>query len=54
MFKGCVKMNIDEIKKEYKKLDDFKGKLSQQKSVDPAFYSRVQFMKYFRGFKTEG
>jgi dihydroorotate dehydrogenase (fumarate) len=39
--------------KEYKSLDDFRGKLSQNKSVDPALYSRVQFMKYFRGFTSE-
>ncbi len=40
-------------KKGYKKIDDFKGKLSQEQSVDPAFYSRIQFMKYFRGFTPE-
>ena len=47
---------IDDLKiwmdtKGYKEIDDFKGKLSQDQSVDPAFYSRVQFMKYFRGFE---
>lgn len=47
---------IDELekwmkKKRYQNLSDFRGKLSQKKSIDPAFYSRVQFMKYFRGFK---
>jgi dihydroorotate dehydrogenase (fumarate) len=40
-------------KKGYKNLDDFRGKLSQQKSINPSFYSRVQFMKYFRGFSPE-
>ncbi len=37
--------------KAYKKIDDFKGKLSQSKSSNPAVYSRVQFMKYFRSFQ---
>jgi len=39
--------------KGFEKLEDFRGMLSQQKSIDPALYSRVQFMKYFRGFKPE-
>jgi dihydroorotate dehydrogenase (fumarate) len=30
---------------------DFRGKLSQEKSSNPAAYERVQFMKYFRGFE---
>lgn len=37
-------------RKDYKSLADFKGKLSQSKASNPAIYSRVQFMKYFRGF----
>jgi dihydroorotate dehydrogenase (fumarate) len=36
--------------KGFSSLPDFKGKLSQAKSTNPAVYSRVQFMKYFRGF----
>jgi len=36
--------------KGFTSLRDFKGKLSQSKSDNPAVYSRVQFMKYFRGF----
>ena len=33
------------------KLDDFRGKMSQEKSANPAVYERVQFMKYFGGEK---
>jgi len=35
--------------KSYKKLDDFRGNMSQEKSENPAVYERVQFMKYFSG-----
>jgi dihydroorotate dehydrogenase (fumarate) len=35
----------------YGKLDDFRGKMSQEKSANPAVYERVQFMKYFGGDK---
>ncbi len=35
----------------YKSLSDFKGKLSQAKSADPAVYDRVQFMRYYGGKK---
>ena len=31
----------------FEKIDDFKGKMSQIKSPNPAEYERVQFMKYF-------
>jgi len=30
-------------------VDQFRGKMSQSKSEDPAMYERVQFMRYFRG-----
>ncbi len=30
-------------------IDEFRGKMSQSKSEDPAVYERVQFMRYFRG-----
>lgn len=33
--------------KGYEKINDFKGKLSQEQYVNPALYERVQFMKYF-------
>jgi dihydroorotate dehydrogenase (fumarate) len=32
-------------------IDQFKGMLSQSKTINPAAYERVQFMKYFRGFR---
>ena len=37
--------------KGYGSLSDFKGKMSQAKSSNPAAYERVQFMKYFGGKK---
>jgi dihydroorotate dehydrogenase (fumarate) len=37
--------------KGYSSLTDFRGKLSQAKSSNPAAYERVQFMKYFGGKK---
>ncbi len=30
-------------------IDQFRGKMSQSKTEDPAMYERVQFMRYFRG-----
>lgn len=36
-------------KQDFSKLADFKGKMSQAKSSNPAAYERVQFMKYFGG-----
>jgi len=38
-------------KKSYTSLSDFRGKMSQAKSSNPAAYERVQFMKYFGGKK---
>ncbi len=35
----------------YEKIDDFKGKMSQINSPNPAEYERVQFMRYFEGKK---
>lgn len=37
--------------KKYRSLSDFKGKLSQARSADPAVYERAQFMRYFGGKK---
>jgi dihydroorotate dehydrogenase (fumarate) len=34
----------------YKSLDEFRGKLCQAKSINPAAYSRIQFMKYFKAY----
>ncbi len=36
--------------KHFKSIDDFRGKLSQERSNDPAAYERVQFMRYFRAY----
>lgn len=38
-------------KKGFKSLDEFRGKMSQAKTKNPAAWERVQFMKYFRGYK---
>lgn len=35
----------------YETLEDFRGKMSQDKSIDRSVYERVQFMKYFSGQK---
>jgi len=35
--------------KGYASVDEFRGKMSQSKSSNPAAYERVQFMKYFSG-----
>jgi dihydroorotate dehydrogenase (fumarate) len=32
-------------------IGDFKGKMSQEKTVDPSIYDRVQFMRYYGGKK---
>lgn len=52
----CLKELLDSLgtwmtTKRYSKLDDFRGKLSQKRSTDPAVYERVQFMRYFGGKK---
>jgi dihydroorotate dehydrogenase (fumarate) len=36
----------------YEKIDNFRGKLSQDNSVNPAEFERVQFMKIFGEYKT--
>lgn len=40
-------------RKGFKSLDEFRGKMSQIASKSPAAYERVQFMKYFRGYKLQ-
>jgi len=37
--------------KGFEKMDEFRGKMSQSDSKNPAAYERVQFMKYFRGYQ---
>lgn len=39
------------VGKRFRNLADFKGKLSQAHSADPAVYERAQFMRYFGGKK---
>lgn len=35
----------------FKRLSDFKGEMSQDKSLDPSIFERTQFMRYFSGKK---
>jgi len=47
---------LDELKawmtrKNYKAIDDFRGKLNYSHIADPAVYERSQFMKYFSDFQ---
>jgi len=37
--------------KKFRRLSDFKGKMSQDNSTDPVIYERAQFMRYFGGKK---
>lgn len=51
---GHVSSMLDEIQKwmdnkGFKNLNDFKGKMNQDISKNPAAYERIQFMKYFSG-----
>lgn len=48
---GTMLKQIDEWmgEKGYKTIDDFRGKMSQSKTHNPAAFDRVQFMKFFRG-----
>lgn len=52
--KGIIKNMLKDItvwmdQKNYKTLNDFRGKMSQDKAKNPAAYERMQFMKYFAG-----
>lgn len=52
--KEQIRVMLDEVgqwmkRKEFKSIDDFKGKMSHAKAADPAAYYRVQFMKHFAG-----
>lgn len=38
-------------KKKFETIEDFKAKMSQHQTGNPAAFQRVQFMKYFRGHK---
>lgn len=53
-----VKKMIGELKSwmdkhNFSSIDQFRGKMSQSKSDNPAAFERVQFMKYFRGYKPD-
>lgn len=52
--KGIIKDMLNDIstwmnQKDFKTLEDFRGKVSQDKALNPAAYERMQFMKYFSG-----
>ena len=52
--KGVLKDMLNDLslwmdKKGYKCLNDFRGKMSQDKAQNPAAYERMQFMKHFSG-----
>lgn len=38
-------------KHDFASIDEFKGRMSQSQTANPAAYERVQFMRYFRGYK---
>ncbi|RLD64668.1 MAG: diguanylate cyclase [Bacteroidetes bacterium] len=38
-------------RKGFTSLEEFRGKMSQSESLNPAAFERVQFMKYFRGYQ---
>ncbi|MFH1050164.1 MAG: dihydroorotate dehydrogenase-like protein [bacterium] len=49
-----IQKMLDEVeewmnRKNYKTIDEFRGKLSQSQSDNPASFERVQFMKHFSG-----
>jgi len=51
---GYVATMLDDVKSwmekhNFNSIDDFRGKMSQAASDNPAVYERVQFMKYFGG-----
>lgn len=52
--KGIIKDMLNDLsvwmdQKGYQSLNDFRGKMSQDKAKNPAAYERMQFMKYFSG-----
>jgi len=51
-----IQLMLDELEtwmanKGMERIDQFRGMLSQSNTANPAAYERVQFMKYFRGFR---
>jgi dihydroorotate dehydrogenase (fumarate) len=52
--KGQLTTMLDDLtewmnQKGFKTIDEFRGKMSKEKSTNPAAYERMQFMKYFAG-----
>jgi len=52
--KGVIKTILNDLtvwmeEKNFKTIDDFRGRLGQDKTKNPAAYERMQFMKYFSG-----
>jgi dihydroorotate dehydrogenase (fumarate) len=53
---GYIKKLLDAVeewmtRKRFESLSDFRGRMSQDQTKDPAIYDRVQFMRYFGGKK---
>jgi len=53
---GVIQKILDDIqswmkRKNFENIEEFRGKMSQISSNNPAAYERVQFMKYFRSYK---
>jgi dihydroorotate dehydrogenase (fumarate) len=51
-----IQLMLDELEswmsgKKMENISQFRGMLSQAKTANPAAYERIQFMKYFRGFR---
>jgi dihydroorotate dehydrogenase (fumarate) len=54
---GQVQIMLNQIEiwmkeQEYNSISEFKGKMSQSKTYNPAAFERVQFMKFFREMET--
>jgi dihydroorotate dehydrogenase (fumarate) len=54
---GQVQIMLNQLEiwmkeQEYTSINDFKGKMSQSKTYNPAAFDRVQFMKFFREMET--
>ena len=53
---GYINKLLDSVeewmtRKRFESLSDFRGRMSQDQTKDPAIYDRVQFMRYFGGKK---
>lgn len=52
--KMLVELEVWMDSKSFHSISEFKGLLSQTNISNPAAYERVQFMKYFQGYKQQG